>query len=57
LVNALAVCTEFGISLKGIRCIIFENLSTTTIIIVLPLDGGRPHRKSIEIDFLGLSGT
>jgi len=57
-INALAVCVALGISLKGIiKCIIFENLSTTTIITVCPFDSGSPHKKSISIDFQGFSGV
>ena len=54
-IKALAVCFASGICLKGIKWIILEKRSTTTIITVYPLESGRPHRKSISIDFQGFS--
>ncbi|KAG8537806.1 hypothetical protein GDO81_023809 [Engystomops pustulosus] len=52
-----AVCSAVGIPLAGMKWAIFVRRSTTTRMVVIPLEGGRSTTKSIEIDPQGREGT
>ncbi len=52
-----AVCLAEGNFGMGMNLTIFENLSTTVSIVVLPSDGGSPVMKSTEISDQGRCGT
>ena len=43
--------------LRGIKCAIFQNLSTMTQIFVYPGDLGSPTMKSMDMEVHGLIGT
>ncbi len=51
----LAIYLALYVFLLGIALIIFENLSTTTIIWLKPFDSGRGPMKSIETSYHGLA--
>ncbi|MEE6517218.1 hypothetical protein FKM82_027290 [Ascaphus truei] len=54
--NMFAKVAKLGRPLMGTKCVCLENLSTTTRIVFIPLEGGSSTIKSMEICFQGRSG-
>lgn len=55
--NRVAISSAEGMSLTTTKCAIFVRRSTTTMMVLQPLDQGSSTTKSMEMGFQGRSGA